>query len=98
MFGPRKGTEEDGFDKQIKRILDDMDMFGPGSDEYDRLLKELKQVMKLKDKKKSKRSIDPNTVIVVASNLLGILIIVVYEEKHVITSKAYSTFVKMTSR
>ena len=93
MFDRFKKTREDGFDKQIKRILDDMDMFGPGSEEYDKLLKELKKVMKLKDSKKSK-GIDPNTVVLVVGNLVGILIIVMYEEKHVITSKAFSVFVK----
>lgn len=93
MFGPFRRTEEDGIDKQIKRILDDMDMFGPGSEEYDILLPQLKKLMKLKDTKKSK-SIDPNTVVLVVGNLVGILIIVMYEEKHVITSKAFSVFVK----
>lgn len=93
MFGPFARDEEDGIDKQIKRVLDDMDMFGPGSEEYDTLLPQLKKLMKLKTEKKSKR-IDPNTVAIVVGNLVGILIIVMYEEKHVITSKAFSVFVK----
>lgn len=97
MFGPFQRTEEDGIDKQIKRILDDMDMFGPGSEEYDKLLPQLKKLMKLKTNKKSWH-IDPNTVVLVVGNLVGILIIVMYEEKHVITSKAYSTFVKMVNK
>lgn len=97
MFGPFQRTEEDDIDKAIKRILDDMDMFGPGSDEYDKLLSQLKTLTKLKTNKKSKR-VDPNTVAIVVGNIVGILIIVMYEEKHVITSKAYSTFVKMVNK
>lgn len=39
-------------------------------------------------------SVSPDTLLIVAGNLLGILIIVGYEQRHVITSKALSFIIK----
>lgn len=41
--------------------------------------------------------VSPDTLVIVAGNLLGILVIVAYEQRHVITSKALS-FVLRTPR
>ena len=88
MFGPFKRTEEKYLDELIERVVEDMQMFGPESEEYPKLVNTLERLHKLKAEKKPSR-VSPDTVAIVLGNLLGILIIVMYEEKHVITSKAF---------
>ena len=63
------------------------------SEEYKALLGNLERLRKLKDDNRPKR-LDRNTIALVAGNLLGILIIVAYEQKHVMTSKAFRETIK----
>jgi hypothetical protein len=93
MFNPFKREEDRQLDVLINRVIDDMELYGPDSEEYPRLVETLKKLYKLKAQQKPRR-VSPDTVLIVLGNILGILVIVAYEEKHVITSKAYSTFVK----
>jgi hypothetical protein len=88
MQNPFKRTE-DKVDALINRVIEDMEMFGPDSEEYPKLIANLEKLHKLKADKKPSR-VSPDTIAIIAGNLLGILIIVAYEEKHVITSKAFT--------
>jgi len=88
MFGPFKRTEDKHLDELIERVVSDMQMFGPESKEYPTLVAHLTALHALKADKKPSR-VSSDTVAIVVGNLLGILIIVMYEEKHVITSKAF---------
>lgn len=88
MQNPFKRTE-DKVDALIDRVIEDMEMFGPDSEEYPKLIANLEKLYKLRAEKKPSR-VSPDTLAIVMGNLLGILIIVAYEEKHVITSKAFT--------
>jgi hypothetical protein len=61
----------------------------PGSEEYSNLLAHLEKLYALRSGHRSRR-IQPDTVLVVAGNLLGILIIVAAEKGTVLSSKALS--------
>ncbi len=86
MFGKFRRDEQTIYDDPIIRILTEMDDYGPDSEEYLTLLPHLERLSKLKAETSPKR-ISPDTMVIVAGNLLGILIIVAYEQKHVMTSK-----------
>jgi hypothetical protein len=80
-------------DELIKNVESDMLDCPPESEEYKALLESLERLRKLKDNNRPKR-LDRNTILLVAGNLLGILVIVVYEQKHVMTSKGLREIIK----
>lgn len=88
---------EEDLNDLIQRVVDDMAMFGPTSEEYPQLLENLERLTKLKDGEKPER-VSRDTIAVVAGNIIGILVIVAYEQKHVMTSKAFMTFVKSITK
>lgn len=92
MFGRTPKEEFIDLKPVADRLLDDMAMFGPNSEEYTKMLDHLQKVVALKSR--DKKSIDPNTVIVVLGNIFGILTIVIYEQKHVFASKAIGFVLK----
>lgn len=82
----RKKNEEH-LDVLIERVVSDMELYGPDSEEYTNLVKHLESLNRMKSQKWWTR-MSWDTVLIVLGNLLGILIIVAYEERNVITSKA----------
>lgn len=87
MFGPFK-SPVDPLDAPIARVIADLDRYGPETDEYPKLIAHLEKLHKMKAEKRPPR-VSRDTVMIVLGNLVGILIIVIYEEKHVISSKAF---------
>lgn len=79
--------EPSAYDKAIKDALKSMETFSPEDDEYPKHLAALEALTKLKRNKRPKFGVSPDTFAIVAGNLLGILIIVAYEQKHAMTSK-----------
>ncbi len=85
MFGkPRRG--EPIYDDAIERLLTEMNTYDPESPEYLNALGALERVVRIKAESQKSR-ISADTAVIVAGNLLGILIIVAYEQKHVLTTK-----------
>lgn len=74
-------------DITIAEILTDMQGFNAESPEYERLLARVERLSKLKAETRFRR-VSPDTIAVVAGNILGILIIVAYERGHVMTTRA----------
>lgn len=68
----------------------------PASEEFKALVERLDTLYRLKeiDKTNNPPSVDVNTVIVVAANLFGIVLICNYEKAHVLTSKAMNFLTK----
>jgi hypothetical protein len=73
-------------DEPIANILSQMNEYGSDSPEYPKMLKYLSKLIELKAKER-KRKINPDTMLMVAGNLLGILVIVAYEQKNAMVSK-----------
>lgn len=73
-------------DEPIEKVLTDMNTYGPDSEEFPRLVDHLERLIRMKAEER-RRQISPDTMAIVIGNLLGILIIVAYEQKHVVVSK-----------
>ena len=74
------------FDEPINKVLDEMSRLNEDSEAYSEHLKHLDKLTQLKERERSS-GVDLNTVCLVAGNLLGILVIVAYEQKHVMASR-----------
>lgn len=73
-------------DEPIARILTEMNHYGPDSPEYPVLVKHLSKLVKLKEMSKRKR-ISSDMLLQVSGNVLVVLIIVAYEQRHPMISK-----------
>lgn len=88
MFARTKKSKLDG---QIDSVLIKMYELGPDDEDYPTMMTNLERLIEL-EAKQAKSGVSPDTIVIVAGNLLGILIIVVYEQKHVMVSKALNFF------
>ena len=75
-------------DEPIDRVLTEMNTYGPDSPEYEKLVRHLERLKDMKANERQHFVVSPDTIALVLGNLAGILIIVAYEQKHVMTSKA----------
>lgn len=83
-------------DEPISKVLTGMNTYGPEDPEYKTMMEHLERLMKLKaDEQKS--GVSPDTLAIVLGNLLGILIIVAYEQKHVMVSRGLGFVIKARS-
>ena len=74
-------------------VLKDMGTMHISDDEYVVTLERLERLYKLNEKKEVYR-VSPDTLAVVAGNLLGIVMILHHEELNVVTSKALGFVLK----
>lgn len=79
-------------DPLIDEILDQMKTKGPDSTEYPDLLRHLERLHTLKAKDR-RMPVSRDTIALICANLAGILLIVAYEQKHVMTSKALNQII-----
>ena len=75
-------------DEPIDRVLTEMNTYGPDSPEFDKQLALSGKTPRSEGKERQHHRVSPDTIALVLGNLAGILIIVAYEQKHVMTSKA----------
>ena len=85
----RKSEQDQALDELINSTMNELAMTPVDSAEHPKLMTALEQLNRLKAQR-SRKPISTDTVLIVAGNLLGILIIVAYEHAHVMTSKSYS--------
>ncbi len=81
------------FDELIAKLLKEMDAIGSASPEYPKKLAMLEKLYALKAKE-SREPISKNTMAIIAGNLVGILLIVAYEQKHVLQSKGLGQLIR----
>ena len=86
MFGKTKNP--DALDALYAPLYKEMKEYGPLTSEYEACLGYLERVDALKENKKPSR-VSRDTILTVAGHLAGILLIVAYEQKHVMTSQAF---------
>ena len=85
--------EKTMLEKEIEAVLLDMKDMYVDSDEYEVALNHLSTLHEIKSKEK-KWNVSPDTMAIVAGNLLGIILILKHEELNVITSKAMNFVIK----
>ena len=88
-----KWDKRSNLEKEINSVLAIMATWEPSSPEYTAMTKNLEVLYKARNEEKT-RKIKPDTVLVVAANLLGIILILGYEETNIIRSKAMSFVLK----
>lgn len=84
FFSRRKST---AIDELIDAVLSGMEGAEVGSEEYLKLLTVYERLIKVKTEER-RNPISWDTIAKIAANLLGILVIVAYEQKHVMNTKA----------
>lgn len=80
-------------EKEIDNVLEVMSVMKTDSKEYAETVKCLETLYKAKSGEKQS-GISPDTIAIVAGNLLGIVLILSYEKANVITSKALGFIIK----
>lgn len=84
----REPSVLDGAIEDATRMLD------PGSDDYLKMIGALERLTALRDQKCS-RMPSPDVIANIGGNLVGILLILHYEQIHVLTSKALNIIRKL---
>lgn len=85
--------EKRSLNRQIDAVLDGMDRVDVTSNEYRKLMKLLERLTDIK-KKTRREPVSRNTIALIAGNLLGIVIIITYEQTHVMTSRGFSHIIR----
>lgn len=93
MIGNFRKKKFDALEEPINAVLNEMSLYGPDSEEFAAQLTHLERLNRLKTESRE-RKFSHDTMLIVAGNLLGILIVVMYEQKHVMTSKAFGLTLK----
>lgn len=92
MFIAKK-REDVGLQKEIDSLLDAMSSMPKDSVDYQKMVEQLVKLYSLKEDN-SKSRLSKDTLAIVGGNLTGILIIVLVEQKSVITSVAKNFLLK----
>jgi len=90
IFGSKKQTR---FDKEKDRILDQLSTLSAESKTYADAVKNYDLLCKTATYKKD-GSVSMDTIITVTANILGIALVLGYEQAHVVTSKALNFIIK----
>lgn len=75
-------------DEAMDCVFAEMEIVGPDSEEYQKFIAQLERLSRIKTE--SKLRVSPDTYAIVIGNLVGILIVIAYEQKHILTTKAFS--------
>lgn len=81
LFGKRTDLDD-----QIDKVMSELDTMSPIENKYPEMLGYLERLIRLKNEERRDR-ISKDAILGVAGSLLGILIIVAFEQNHVIGSK-----------
>lgn len=80
-------------DQEVEHVLKALGTMMPESEEYSTAVKNLKELCEARSKKAS-RLVELDTIVAAGTNILGILLILSYEQLHVISTKAIGFVVK----
>ena len=89
--------DESEYDKQVRRILKELETSDPGSEEYARLVEQLQKLQKMRAEDRPDR-LSPNTAAIVGANILGIVMIIRHEQVNFIASKALGFVLRLPSK
>lgn len=91
----RNNPESDPLQRVINQMCLEMLEEQPGTEEYVKMADQLNKLLKQQESRLPKQ-IDRNTLILVAGNLAGIVLILAYEKAGVITSRAIGFVLKVS--
>lgn len=93
MLGLFRNEEPTPVDSLIDELLAEMHNVGVNAESYPALMANLERLYDIKNKERPD-PVSRDTLALIAGNLMGILLIVAYEQKHVMTSKGFSQIIK----
>lgn len=93
MFKREPRIEDLKLANEIDSVMNRMAEIGPDDPEYPKQIVYLQRLNDLKTQKRDKR-VSPDTMAIVLGNLIGILIIVAYEQKHIMKSTSMNFIMK----
>lgn len=93
MFTKKPNERAEALDVLITETTHTMKLIGPTHEEYPQLLSELERLTKLRELEKPKQ-VSRDTLWTVGGTLAGTALIILFETRHVMTSKAFGSFVK----
>jgi hypothetical protein len=88
-------NEKTKLDEAIDDVLREMAGLNCEDKDYNSASDQLVKLMKLKKEIEPSRRVSPDTLALVASNIVGILLILNYERANIVTSKALSFVMKL---
>jgi hypothetical protein len=94
MFPRKPKTENSELEKEITHLLQYLATESPDSEGYAKVTKQLVKLYPLRNQNQPPR-VSPDTVAIIAGNVLVTTIIVGYEQKAVIASKAKDFWMKL---
>lgn len=94
MFGIMKKDKRTNIEKAIDSLVQKMEVTNVTSPEYKAMVSNLEVLKKANSYESSKKKISPDTILLVAANLVGILLVLNYEQASVVTGKAFGMVVK----
>lgn len=92
MFGRTPKVRVTKVDPVMDQILIELAANDPMTEKYSELLQLLERAAKIP--LNERKTIDPNTIVVVAGNVFIAVFIVGYERMHIATSKAWNSILK----
>ena len=93
MINIAKKDKRTNLEKEIDNVLVKLNGLSSDSKEYQTVSENLKRLYEAKSCERQ-RSISPDTIAVVAGNLLGIALILWHEKTEIITTKALAFIIK----
>lgn len=91
MYNPFKTDEKPSvIDPVIETLISEMSGYDASDELYSQAAANLKILMEAKAVEPRKPRVSPETLAIIAGNLAGIVMILAYEKKGVITSRAFS--------
>ena len=80
-------------EREIELVIKSMSNYPPNSAEYTAIAANLEMLYKSKANERTRR-ITPDTIAIIAGNLLGIALILGYEKTNIVTSKAMGFIIR----
>lgn len=98
MIFKKQPPEENRLDVRIDKLLFEMDDHHGDTEEYAKMVKQLTKLYAIQNQEKEtlkSKSISKDTLLIVAGNLIGILMITDFERARVVTSKGLQLLAKL---
>lgn len=93
MFGQPNREESEKLNKVVDKLLNTLMTYNPEDKEFIDAMNHLDRITQMRAKDRPS-PVSRDTMAIVIGNLLGILVIVAYEQKHVMTSKGLGQLLK----
>ena len=90
--------EPNVLNEPIEKVLEELRVHDPNTKEFATNLTYLERLTELKAETRRKMRISPDTLVTSGCTLLGIVIIIAYEQKHAMTSKGFGFRVPSNSK